>query len=55
MRKFLNKPVTWGGYIKLSIWATVIGMIITAGWWVCIFGSWKDWKIFSKESDEETE
>lgn len=32
-----SKPITWGGYTKLCITATIIGAIIGAIEYVCMF------------------
>ena len=36
-KSFWSKPITWGGYAKLSVIATIIGATTTAIYWICEF------------------
>ena len=44
MKKFMDKPITWGGYLKLAGIGTVISLIISAiSWfWVSRPRWWSD-------------
>lgn len=58
-KSFWSKPVTWGGYAKLCIVTAIIGAIIGAIEYVCMFtnipAKIKGWfrEKFHKEADYE--
>lgn len=58
-KSFWSKPITWGGYAKLSIIVTVIGVIGAGIEYVCLFteipGKIKAWfkSKFHKETNYE--
>lgn len=37
MKKFFNKPITWGGYFKLAGIFSLIGLLITAVSYLVLF------------------
>lgn len=58
-KSFWSKPITWGGYAKLSIIAAIIAAIGVGIEYICLFteipskiGAWFEDK-FHKESDYE--
>lgn len=60
-KSFWSKPITWGGYAKLCIIATVAGAIMVAVEYVCLFtefpGKIRSWfqNKFHKEACYEEE
>lgn len=36
-KSFWSKPVTWGGYAKLSVISSIVGVIIGAIYYICEF------------------
>lgn len=61
-KTFWSKPITWGGYTKLCIAATIIGAIIGAIEYVCMFTetparirAWFESKFHKETEYEEVE
>lgn len=63
MKKLMNKPITWGGLLKLTGWATLIGIIIdvVVYMYMGILPGPKEWinkvkdRLSKKEGKEEEE
>lgn len=36
-KSFWSKPITWGGYAKLSIISSIVGVTISAIYYICEF------------------
>ena len=54
IKSFLNKPFTWGGYLKLCAWCYVGSLAILAGW-LAYLNHGITWGKGSKEEEEEEE
>lgn len=58
-KSFWSKPITWGGYAKLCVIATIIGTIGVGIEYICLFteipGKIANWfkSKFHKETDYE--
>jgi len=58
IKNYMTSTMTWGGYWKFTVIACLIGMIITVGEILCVFGDviswpWEKKKVKSVEDDEE--
>lgn len=61
-KSFWSKPITWGGYAKLSIISSIVGMTIGAIYYICEFTmipenivSWFKSKFHKETEYEEVE
>lgn len=54
IKAFLNKPFTWGGYLKLCAGCYVASLAIIAGWWAWL-GYGISWGKRPKEEEEVEE
>ena len=51
IKEWWNKPITWGGYIKMSGICTLISLLFSAVFWLIMFPP----KIGKKKSFQEVE